>query len=44
MRFDQEREAKIAHMQALVDEAIASGPGDASMGDLKKLARRKVEG
>ena len=41
IRRDQERETKIAHMQALVDEAIASGPSDASMADLKQLARRR---
>ncbi len=44
IRRDQEREAKIAHMQAMVDEAIASGPGDASMAELAEQARRKASG
>lgn len=42
IRRDQEREGKIAHMQSLVDEAIASGLSDASMADLKQMAKRKM--
>ena len=42
IRRDQERQAKIAHMQALVDEGIASGKGTRTMQELKELARRKA--
>ena len=42
IRRDQERQAKIAHMQALVDEGIASGKGSRTMEDLKALAREKA--
>jgi antitoxin ParD1/3/4 len=42
IRRDQERQAKIAHMQALVDEGIASGKGSRTMKDIKDLARRKA--
>jgi antitoxin ParD1/3/4 len=42
IRRDQERQAKIAHMQALVDEGIASGKGSRTMEELKALARQKA--
>lgn len=42
IRRDQERQAKIAHMQALVDEGIASGNGSRTMEEIKELARRKA--
>ena len=42
IRRDQERQAKIAHMQALVDKGIASGKGSRTMEDLKAVARRKA--
>lgn len=42
IRRDQERAAKIAHMQALVTEGIESGPGDRSMDELRKLARERT--
>lgn len=42
IRRDQDRQAKIAHMQALVDEGIASGKGSRTMDELKELARRKA--
>lgn len=40
IRCDQERTAKIAHIQALVTEGIESGVGRRSMDSLKALARR----
>jgi antitoxin ParD1/3/4 len=42
IRRDQERQAKIALMQALVDEGIASGKSARTMEDLKALARQKA--
>ncbi len=41
IRRDQDRIAKIAHIQALVTEGIESGPGDRSMGELKAIARQQ---
>lgn len=41
IRRDQERQAKIAHMQGLVDEGLASGEGTHSMDELKEIARRR---
>jgi antitoxin ParD1/3/4 len=40
--YDQENEAKIAHMQALVDEARASGVSDRSIEDVIAGARAKA--
>lgn len=42
IRRDQERQAKIAHMQALVDEGIASGKSTRTMQELKDIARLKA--
>jgi len=42
IRRDQERQAKIAHVQALVDEGIGSGRSSHTMEDLKALARHKA--
>ena len=42
IRRDQERADKISVMQKLVDEAMASGPGDRSMNDLLMEARRQA--
>lgn len=39
---DQERAAKIAHMQRLVTDGIVSGRGDKSMSELLELARKEV--
>ena len=39
IRNDQERTAKIAHIQALVTEGIESGVGHRSMDSLKAAAR-----
>lgn len=43
IRRDQERMAKIAHVQALVTEGIRSGPGRRSMAALKKAALAQVK-
>lgn len=42
IRRDQERAAKIAHLQALVAEGIASGAGKRSMNELKAAARKQA--
>ncbi len=42
IRRDQERQAKIAHMQGLVDEGVASGKSTRTMKELKELARLKA--
>jgi antitoxin ParD1/3/4 len=42
IRRDQERAAKIAAMQKLIDEAEASGVSTASMDDILATARRKA--
>ena len=44
IRCDQERTAKIAHIQALVTEGIESGVGRRSMAELKAAARRHSRG
>ncbi len=41
IRRDQERAAKIAHMQALVTEGLESGVSDRSMGDILKDVRAR---
>jgi antitoxin ParD1/3/4 len=43
IRRDQERQAKIAHLQRLIDEGIHSGVSEMSMADLRKSARSKSE-
>jgi len=42
IRHDQEREMKIAHMQKLVDEAIASGVSDLTFDQVIERARAKA--
>lgn len=42
IRHDQEREAKIAHMQKLVDEARASGVSQRSIQEVLATARAKA--
>lgn len=43
IRKDQERAAKIASMQRLVDEGLASGPAEsASVDEICEKARRKA--
>ncbi|MDH4320992.1 MAG: type II toxin-antitoxin system ParD family antitoxin [Desulfobulbaceae bacterium] len=44
IRRDQERAAKIAHMQALVSEGLESGVSDRSMDDILQDARRQLAG
>ena len=41
IRRDQERIAKIAHIQALVTEGIKSGVGTRSMDELKEAAQKR---
>jgi len=41
IRKDQERAAKIAHMQRLVTDALESGISDQSMHDIEQVARRE---
>lgn len=43
IRRDQERTAKIAHMQALVDEAYASGVSDKSFDEIITEARAEAD-
>ncbi len=42
IRRDQERTAKIAHMQQLVDDARSSGISDESMADIRERALRQA--
>jgi antitoxin ParD1/3/4 len=42
IRRDQERARKIARMQALVTDALASGVSERSMDDIVEEARRKA--
>ena len=43
IRRDQEREAKIAHMQKLVDEGLATGISDESMDDILRSMQSAAE-
>lgn len=42
IRRDQERADKIAHMQRLVDQGLASGVSNRSMKDIRTQARRRA--
>lgn len=42
IRRDQERRDKIAHMQALVGEALDSGLSERSMDDIRAAARARL--
>ena len=42
IRHDQDRAAKIAAMQKLVDEALASGDSDKSLEAIRDLARQRA--
>lgn len=42
IRRDQEREAKIANLQRLVDEAIESGVSEKSLKEIRAEARRRA--
>lgn len=41
IRHDQERAAKIAHMQKLVDEAIAGGVSPLTFQEMREEARKR---
>jgi antitoxin ParD1/3/4 len=43
IRRDQERAAKVASMQRLVDEALESGVSNQSMNDIERAAQREVK-
>lgn len=43
IRRDQERSGKIAHMQKLIDEGLASGISDKGMDEIFDDARARVE-
>lgn len=43
IRRDQDREHKIAQMQALVSEGLASGTGTRTMDELRTAARAQVK-
>ncbi|WP_306015789.1 type II toxin-antitoxin system ParD family antitoxin [Oceanicaulis sp. MMSF_3324] len=42
IRRDQDRQAKIAHMQGLVTEALESGTGTLSLTDIREAARARL--
>ncbi len=43
IRRDQDKAARIAHMQVLVDEGIASGTGISDMNELRATARKLAQ-
>lgn len=43
IRHDQDRAAKLAAMQALVDEALDGGDSDLSLADIRVAARARAE-
>lgn len=42
MMDESEKESKIAHMQSLIDEGIASGTGNRTMSELKNIAKNRL--
>ncbi|MGJ8530379.1 type II toxin-antitoxin system ParD family antitoxin [Maritalea sp.] len=42
IRHDQDRASKIASMQQLVSEALASGDSDKSLAEIRQMARDSV--
>ena len=42
IRQDQDKAAKIANMQALVNEGISSGVGGSTMEELRQAARKRA--
>lgn len=42
IRHDQDRASKIAAMQRLVEEALASGASDKSLAEIREIARARV--
>ncbi len=43
IRRDQERQARIAHMQAFVTEGLESGTTDRSMAEIREEALRRLK-
>ena len=41
IRRDQERQAKITHLQQLIDEGLESGVTDSTMADIREAARQR---
>jgi hypothetical protein len=42
MMEESQQESKVAHLQSLVDEGIASGAGNRTMSELKNIAKNRV--
>ena len=42
IRRDQERQAKIAHLQQLIDEGLDSGVSNLNMADIRREAKGKL--
>jgi uncharacterized protein YhbP (UPF0306 family) len=42
MMDESEKESKIAHMQSLIDEGIASGTGNRTMSEIKNIAKNRL--
>ncbi|MCK9374505.1 MAG: hypothetical protein M0P91_15110 [Sulfuricurvum sp.] len=42
MMDESQKESKIARMQSLVDDAIASGAGNRTMSELKNVAKNRL--
>jgi uncharacterized protein YhbP (UPF0306 family) len=42
MMDESEKESKIAHMQSLIDDGIASGSGNRTMSELKNVAKNRL--
>lgn len=42
MMNESEKESKVAHMQSLIDEGIASGSGNRTMSELKNVAKNRL--
>jgi hypothetical protein len=42
MMDESEKESKIAHLQSLIDEGIASGAGNRTMSELKNIAKNRL--
>lgn len=42
MMDESQEESKIAHLQSLVNEGIASGEGSYTMGELKNIAKNRL--
>jgi len=42
MMDESEKESKVAHLQSLIDEGIASGSGNRTMSELKDIAKNRL--